>query len=365
MNVTRFLARDAADAVGQIRSRLGADAVVVSVTRAPASGVSRFWRKPQLEVLACLPQRATAAPSHVTPVADAAPALNGQVPFASGFQLNQLDSDESDFVRPDTTSQRAESDVFGAEGSWRSGAVLHQMGLQPLHVEKVIERAQSQHGSTPPASLAQELALVCAALASFWRPAAIANEGSPAIHVFVGPPGSGKTTALSKWLAKSVLADGVTARAWRLDGRTANFASLLDVYGEILGVPVGREWNAQQRLEGFDVGFVDLPGVNARDLAAIRQLCSRVETIPGAQVHLVLNAAYDVSVGLAQARAFAALPVKDVIFTHIDEEKRLMKLWNFVLGTNFTVRFLSGGQNIPGEFLVAVPELLIPRQTGG
>ena len=31
MNVTRFLARDAADAVGQIRSRLGPDAVVVSV----------------------------------------------------------------------------------------------------------------------------------------------------------------------------------------------------------------------------------------------------------------------------------------------------------------------------------------------
>ena len=365
MNLTRFLARDAADAVGQIRSRLGADAVVVSVTRAPASGLSRLWRKPQLEVVACLPQRAATTAAQVTPVADHAPEVNDEVPLPSGFRLNQLDSDESDVVRPDTTSQRAEFNASGAEGSWRSGAVLQQMGLQPLHVEKVIERAQLQHGSTPPASLAQELALVCAALTSFWRPAAIANEGSPAIHVFVGPPGSGKTTALSKWLAKSVLADGVTARAWRLDGRTANFASLLDVYGEILGVPVAREWNVQQRLEGFDAGFVDLPGVNARDLAAIRQLCFRVETIPGARVHLVLNAAYDVSVMLAQARAFAALPVNDVIFTHVDEEKRLMKLWNVVLGTNFTVRFLSGGQNIPGEFQVAVPDLLIPRQTGG
>jgi len=379
MNLTRFLARDAADAVGQIRSRLGADAVVVSVTRAPASGVSRLWRKPQLEVLACLPQRAAATAAQLTPVADTAREFNGQpappgegtrptsplVPVPSGFRLNQLDSDESDGVRSDTSSQRAESLASGAEGSWRSGAVLQEMGLQPLHVEKVLERAQSQHGSTPPAALAQELALVWAALASFWRPAAIANEGSPAIHVFVGPPGSGKTTVLSKWLAKSVLADGVTARAWRLDGRTANFPSLLDVYGEILGVPVGREWNVQQRLEGFDAGFVDLPGVNARDLAAIRQLCFRVETIPGARVHLVLNAAYDVSVMLAQARAFAALPVNDVIFTHVDEEKRLMKLWNVVLGTNFTVRFLSGGQNIPGEFQVAVPDLLIPRQTGG
>lgn len=366
MKVTRFLARDAADAVGQIRSRLGADAVVVSVARAPASGVSRLWRKPRLEVLACLPQPAAAPPTQATPAAEAEADLNGPVPAPGGFQLDQLDSDESVVVvGADSASKRATLAPPGVEWAWRSGAVLHEMGLQPLHVEKVIERAQAQHGSTVPTSLAQELALVCATLASFWRPALVANEGRPTIHVFVGPPGSGKTTALCKWMAKEVMAQAVAARAWRLDGCAANFAGLLDMYGEILGVPVAREWNGQQRLEGFDVGFVDLPGVNARDPAAIQQLRSRLETIPGAQVHLVLNAAYEVSVTLAQARAFAALPVSDVIFTHTDEVKRLMKLWNFVFGTNFTVRFLSGGQNIPGDFVLAAPELLIPRQIGG
>ena len=364
MNVTRFLARDAADAVGQIRSRLGPDAVVVSVAQAPASGVSRLWRKPRLEVLACLPEAAP-TPTQISQAAVAAPEMNGQALLANGTQLDQLDSEDSIFVRPEEAPNRGESPSPATEGSWRSGAVLHQMGLQPLHVEKVIERAQSKHGSTPPASFARELALVYAALASFWRPTASSNEGSPAIHVFVGPPGSGKTTALCKWLAKTVLAGGVTARAWRLDGRAAHFAGLLDVYGEILGVPVEREWNVEQKLEGFDAGFVDLPGVDTRDPAAIGQLCGRVKKIPGARVHLVLNAAYDVLVTLAQARAFASLPVSDVIFTHTDEEKRMVKLWNLVLGTNFSVRFLSGGQNIPGDFFVATPELLIPRQTGG
>jgi flagellar biosynthesis protein FlhF len=365
MNVTRFLARDAADAVGQIRARLGPDAVVLSVAQAPARGVSRLWRKPRLEVLACLPERVAATPTQITPAAEAAHELNGQATLPSGTQLNQLDSDEFVFGKPDALPKRAESNSAGAKGGWRSGAMLHQMGLQPLHVEKVIECAQLRHGNIPPGSLARELELVWAALASFWRPVAGAKGSAPPIHVFVGPPGSGKTTVLCKWLTKSVLTDGVTARAWRLDGRAANFAGLLDVYGEILGVPVEREWNVDQRLEGFDAGFVDLPGVNARDLAAIRQLCARVKAIPGAQVHLVLNAAYDVSVTLAQARAFAALPVNDVIFTHTDEERRLVKLWNLVLGTNFAVRFLSGGQNIPGDFFVAAPELLIPRQTGG
>ena len=365
MNVTRFLARDAADAVRQVRSRLGADAVVLSVAQVPTSGVSRLWRKPRLEVLAYLPEPAPATPTQGPQAADVAPELNGQAPLAIGSQLNQLDSDESELLKPDLTPKQAGSDVSGPEGRWRSATVLLQMGLEPLHVEKVIERAQSEHGLPPPASFAREIALVCATLASFWRPVARANDGSPPIHVFVGPPGSGKTTALCKWLTKSVLADGVAARAWRLDGHAANFPGLLDMYGEILGVPVEREWNAHQRREGFDAGFVDLPGVNARDPAAMRQLCSRAEAIPGAQVHLVLNAAYDVSATLTQARAFAALPVSDIIFTHTDEEKRLAKLWNVVLGTNFTVRFLLGGQNIPGDFVVAAPDLLIPRQTGG
>ena len=364
MNITRFIARDAADAVGQIRSQLGPSAVVLSVTQSSSSGLSRLWRKPRLEVLVGLPEPAEGIPAQLHQTADAANQPNGHAVLSDGQHLNQLDSDGSDFLKPAAVPLRGESDPAQSRGLWRSGPVLVQMGLQPLHVEKVIERAQSQYGDMPPASLAQELSLVRSALASFWRPVAATKGSSPAIHVFVGPPGSGKTTALCKWLTKSILTEGGTARAWRLDGRAANIAGLLDVYGEILDVPVEREWNGSQPLTGFDAGFVDLPGVNAHDTTAVRELASRLETFPNAQVHLVLNAAYDVTVMLSQARAFAALPVNDVIFTHTDEEKRRVKLWNFVLGTNFTLRFLSGGQNIPGDFLVAAPELLIPRQTG-
>ena len=59
----------------------------------------------------------------------------------------------------------------GLGGRWRSGAVLHQMGLQPILVEKVLERARLKHGEEPPAVFADEMALARTALASFWRPA--------------------------------------------------------------------------------------------------------------------------------------------------------------------------------------------------
>ena len=165
---------------------------------------------------------------------------------------------------------------------------------------------------------------------------------------------------MCKWLARTVLAEGRSARAWRLDTEAVNFAGLLDAYSEILKVPIERQWPGREGPAGFHVGFVDLPGLDCQDTAALERLRARLDRMPDAHVHLVLNAAYDVAVLLAQARSFSAVPVDDLIFTHLDEEKRPAKLWNVLLGTNFTVRFLSWGQNIPGELVCARAELLLP-----
>jgi flagellar biosynthesis protein FlhF len=149
---------------------------------------------------------------------------------------------------------------------------------------------------------------------------------------------------------------------WRLDGPVANTAESLSVFSEILGVSVERFAPANGELPEADVLFVDLPGVNPNDANALAQLARQIAALPNAQVHLVLNAAYESTLLLAQLRAFAALPVADVILTHLDEESRWGKVWNLVLGTNCTVRSLSAGQNIPGEFLTATAEAVLTRQ---
>ena len=149
---------------------------------------------------------------------------------------------------------------------------------------------------------------------------------------------------------------------WRLDGHVANTAESLSVFAEILGVPVDRCVPTNDEMPDADVLFVDLPGVNPADTNAHAQLTQRLASIPNAQVHLVLNAAYETPLLLAQARAFASLPIQDVIVTHLDEETRWGKLWNLTLGTNCTLRFLAAGQNIPGEFTPATAEQIFARQ---
>lgn len=236
---------------------------------------------------------------------------------------------------------------------------LEEMGMLPVYAAHIVERLRAAHNNAQPVSPEEERLQSRAFLRARWRPPAPpAPAASIESHVFVGPAGVGKTTVLSKWLAQAVLLGGRSAYVWRLDGRTANTAEALTVYGEILGVPVARAWSGEG--QPVDVQFFDLPGVDWRESTAVADLGEKVRGLGARQVHLVLNAAYETPMLLDQVRSFSAWPVTDLILTHLDEETRWGKLWNFVVGTDLPIRFLSAGQNVPGHFREATADLLLP-----
>src|SRR5712692_11773017 len=55
MDIVPFIADSAADALTQIRGKLGPEAVVLNVRQLPVSGISRLWQRARIEVLACAP----------------------------------------------------------------------------------------------------------------------------------------------------------------------------------------------------------------------------------------------------------------------------------------------------------------------
>src|SRR6266542_1844471 len=71
VQVIPFVAESAADAVAQIRAKLGPDAVVVNVRQLPADGLAKLWRTPRIEVLAYQPDtKAVASGSSPDPLAE-------------------------------------------------------------------------------------------------------------------------------------------------------------------------------------------------------------------------------------------------------------------------------------------------------
>jgi hypothetical protein len=253
------------------------------------------------------------------------------------------------------------SSTRGADATGNLTRKLEAYGLLPEYARRVALDARRFHPAALPDSAASELASVSAALSAAWRQPPVPAPGSP-WHVFVGAPGSGKTTCLCKWLAQSVLLAGCQARVWRLDGVTANTAESLSVFADVFGVPISRAWPADSEPADAEVHFVDLPGVSWREPGSIETLGNRLRGRPGVQLHLVLNAAYEVPLLLEQVDAFSMLPLADAIFTHLDEETRRGKLWNVVLGRNLAIGFLSAGQNVPGDFQSASAEMMLSGQ---
>ena len=354
-----FIAASAEEAVAQIRAKLGPEAVVLNVRPLPANGISRLWQKPMIEVLAHVPE----APGlQETPVSEALAEFRQQLEEMKQ-QVNVRPAQPAgEAILPKADSGTVEASEDEAQvngGQWRVGAVLQRTGLSALHAQTVVDRLRMQHGEVPPASLAEEIGLARTHLTGYWRN--VRPLGSNSMHVLVGPAGSGKTTSLCKWLTQAALVEGRSTRVWRLDGATANMAESLSVYCDILGVKNERNWETGAALTE-DIGFIDLPGVDWKNPVAIKELASQLKQLGQPRIHLVLNGAYDISVLLAQVRAFAALPVEDLVISHLDEVSRWGKVWNLVLGTNYSVRYFSTGQNIPGDFCEASAETLLNRQ---
>jgi flagellar biosynthesis protein FlhF len=368
-----FLATSTQEVVAQIRSKLGPDAVVLNVRPITPTGLARFWRKPMIEVMACRPKPAPQPVeeeggelvelrrrmARLERQLEARPEASERPPNAV-FPLAQLPE-----RRSEPKSELLDDDCGS---KWRIEPLLQEFGLLASHAQLVTNKLREEHGETPPAELSRQMELAQDFLKQAWRPAPTHSE--PSLHVFVGAPGSGKTTCICKWLSRVALVEGRMAHAWRLDGATANVAQNLSVYCEVLGVPIERFWERSARAdEGFgagtedEIGLIDLPGVDWRDGVAVKQLALQLKSFGRCHVHLAVNAAYESSVLLTQIKAFSALPVTDLVVTHLDEETRWGKLWNLVLGTNYSIKYLSAGQNIPGEFVKANPEAIAAGQS--
>jgi flagellar biosynthesis protein FlhF len=334
MKLSAFIAENANDAVRLVQENLGPEAVIVSVRKMPASGLARLLhRTGQIEVTACVPEK----PRHAVPAG-----MDAYVPFE--------ESNDGEMELPPPR----------AAHRWRSIAWLETLGLLPEFSDRLELKLRTTHGAKPPATAIAEWAAVRDTLATFWRPPPHVEDGTGRPHVFIGPPGSGKTTALCKWLTAAVLRGEHRARVWRLDGETANTSEFLSLHCEMIGVAAERFWNGADG--GEELLFVDLPGVEGHSAAGLKALREQLSSLPAPHVHLVLNAAYDTALLFEQFNCFAPLMPEDLIFTHLDEEHRRVKLWNFVLGTNCSLGWLGGGQKIPGEFHRAESSLLFPHK---
>ena len=352
MNTIKIIADTAQEALEQVQTQVGPDAVILNVRPVHADGVKRLWSKSRVEVLATAPEPPSAQTNVLQLLTAKVQQLEGALQGTGPSQP----------IPPNVIQMM--QNVGGTQDAPAAPAcvqVLLEMGLRLQHADVLTAQLQKHLGGTRPRNLIEEMEMAREVLVEQWHRFATRAEqpGLPA-RVLVGAPSVGKTTVLCKWVTQETFLRQRPARLWRLDGAQPNTAEFLSLHGEMMQVPVERVWTDSLDVPEDTLRFVDLPGVPTTE-AAVEELAAHLKPLGPAEVQLVLNSAYDLELLLEQARVFSALPLAGLIFTHTDESDDWSKLWNVALAAELPVTFRSGGQAMPGGFQAVLPETLFDQ----
>ena len=351
MNKVTIIAETAREALEKVQTEVGPDAVVLSVRQLPANGVKRLWSRSQVEVLAGTPDATKSQKEALRLLADKVQQLEGELNKRDAQETSDLPSNIQEMI----SEARGEKE---RETLFPTLNILAEIGLSKENTEWLSGQVQHYLGNTRPRNLVEEMELIREVLVAHWNQFARKSEkpGTP-VRVLVGTPGTGKTTALCKWVTREMFLRQRPSRIWRLDGSHLNTAEFLSLHGELMQIPVERVWVETTQPPEDTLKFIDLPGV-LETPEAIEELDFQLKSFGNTELHLVLNGSYELNLLLRQAKAFGNLPFTGIIITHTDESIDWAKVWNVVLSTQLPVTFFSGGKDIPGGFQEVIPEQL-------
>ncbi len=189
----------------------------------------------------------------------------------------------------------------------------------------------------------------------------------------IGPTGVGKTTTIAKLAAEAITTAGARVALVTIDTYRIAAVEQLKIYGEIMGLPVEVVLSPEQLQDAFrrhrdkDLILIDTAGRSPRDAERIAELNEFLGQDSQVENCLVLAAPTDERLQQKSLEAFCKLPISRLIFTKLDETDRCGSLINLPTRSNLPLAYLTNGQQVPEDLLLAEPstvaELVMGTET--
>jgi flagellar biosynthesis protein FlhF len=326
MYLKRFRGNTVRDALREVRQELGPQALVLSTTMVPAYGWRGLMGAREVEITAAAerePSEARPEESENRQAAAPGPAYNPIAELAARLAATGLDPALADEVA--------------------------------ASIPPVARRGAS------PARLRDALASRLAHLA------AADNEYARA-EVFIGPPGSGKTTTIAKIAAQERARGGPQLGLLAADGFRIGAIEQLRTYADILDAPfrVARtpdDLHALLSRRSRTPVLVDTAGRSPSDAAA-RDLFRVVGEARGIRTHLVLPAGTSVSSARKILDGYAEARPTRLVLTKLDEAESLSPLVSLLHERQVPISYLGTGQRVPEDLNRATAKLLAASVLG-
>lgn len=187
---------------------------------------------------------------------------------------------------------------------------------------------------------------------------------------FLGSAGSGKTTALAKWITRQIAVGGAVGRVVQVDGSRPVPAILQDAASSV-GLKVETLASAGVASAGGSASgpaAMECIALSVTDGEACRSQRRMLDRDEISTRILVLNALYDVGTLRRIAGAGRELGATHVVFTHLDELTHWGRLWELLVEGELSPLFLSTGPSAVGsredDVVAAVLRRTVPGAGG-
>ncbi len=180
----------------------------------------------------------------------------------------------------------------------------------------------------------------------------------------VGPTGVGKTTTIAKIAADCMLKDNKKVAFITTDTFRIAAIEQLKTYAKILGAPVEVCYSfsefeqARNKYMDYDVVFVDTAGRNFRNKKYVEDLNNLIHFSNDMDTFLVLSLTSKMEDMEEIYNQFSTIAISKFIFTKVDETKNYGAMVNLVANSGVGVAYLTNGQNVPDDIVVASPSLI-------
>ena len=197
-----------------------------------------------------------------------------------------------------------------------------------------------------------------------------ASPSEPAIAVFVGPAGAGKTSTI----CKLALSFGVAAQ------RPVHFVSVdpfrlgameqLESFADLLNAPFSavedyagtqaavRRAIARAGLSMPPLVLIDTPGFGPAEWSQAKALAATLAGLPGLDTHMVVAATSSAGHLRHSLRAFEIFRPRKLLITKLDECAEAGAIVGETLRLRLPISYFSTGQRIPEDIAPATPERL-------
>jgi len=184
------------------------------------------------------------------------------------------------------------------------------------------------------------------------------------IHILIGQTGVGKTSLIGKLGARyRYLLDKKYKVAFCNDDRhKVGTTEQLSAYADAMEIPF-IELQDIITMDDFDVIFIDTAGTRGESLDELKSLLDELEGIGNykIEISLVLSATAKKRDMSLLVDAFGAFPIDEFIFTKLDETDTLSDVICFLMHYDKPVSYISKGQEIPEDVIIATNEYLLKK----